>query len=279
MKIVLQLVLPFVMLLLALPSWALDQNSDILLLQNAAVATGNGTPLTVDHYSTVVVELTVSTTATVTWEGSTHTTFSSIPCTNKATGTSASTATVTGMYQCDVAGLSTFRARVSSYTSGTVTAAGRASTATSASSSTISGGGDASAANQSTMITALQLIDDDQTGASLNHHISNATTEDETEIKATAGRLLGVEVTNTHTAKVEFRCANLTAANTAPGSSAVFYGKSVPGAATGAGVVLPIPTGGVAFSTALTCWLVLGDAETDVAEVPANKVTWNVWYK
>lgn len=127
--------------------------------------------------------------------------------------------------------------------------------------------------------TAVQLIDDDQTGASLNHHVSVGTTEDETEIKATAGRLLSIQVTNSAATAAYFRCANLTAANTTPGTSTVFYGLAVPGATTGAGITANFGPMGIAFSTALTCWVVTGKAESDVAEVGANDVQWNVQYK
>lgn len=106
-----------------------NSTSDVVLLQDTASATGNGLTLNVLPYSTVVVELTISTTATVTFEGATHTVFSSITATNMATVASAVTATVTGLYQLNVAGLATVRARISAYTSGTVTAVARASTA------------------------------------------------------------------------------------------------------------------------------------------------------
>lgn len=127
--------------------------------------------------------------------------------------------------------------------------------------------------------TAVQLIDDDQTGASLNHHVSVGTTEDETEIKATAGRLLSIQITNSAATVAYFRCANLTAANTTPGTSTVFYGLAVPGSTTGAGVTANFGPMGIAFSTALTCWVVTGKAESDVAEVGANDVQWNIQYK
>lgn len=127
--------------------------------------------------------------------------------------------------------------------------------------------------------TAVQLIDDDQTGASLNHKVSAGTTEDETEIKATAGRLLSIQITNSAATVAYFRCANLTAANTTPGTSTVFYGLAVPGATTGAGITANFGSMGVAFSTALTCWVVTGKAETDVAEVGANDIQWNIQYK
>ena len=127
--------------------------------------------------------------------------------------------------------------------------------------------------------TAVQLIDDDQTGASNNYKTSAGTSEDETEIKATAGRLMGIQITNTNAAVRYFRCANLTAANTTPGTSTVFYGLAIPGATTGAGFTAPLPVSGIAFSTALTCWVVTGAADTDVAEVAANEIKWNIQYK
>lgn len=134
-------------------------------------------------------------------------------------------------------------------------------------------------ASDSPLTAALQLIDDDQTGSSINHRVSVGVTEDEVEIKATAGRLLWLQVMNTNANVRYLRCANLTAASTTPGTSTVFYGTAVPGATTGAGLTISFGPSGIAFSTALTCWLVTGAAETDVAEVAANELTWNIGYK
>jgi hypothetical protein len=128
-------------------------------------------------------------------------------------------------------------------------------------------------------LTALQLIDDDQTGASINYHISVGTTEDETEIKATAGRLFSITAFNNNAANRYMRCYNLTAANTSPGSSTVFAGFTIPGSTTAGGYTVPFGPAGVAFSTALTCTLTTGVADTDVAEVAANEIRWNVVYK
>jgi len=127
--------------------------------------------------------------------------------------------------------------------------------------------------------TAVQLIDDDQTGASVKHFVTAGTTEDETEIKNAAGRLLSVQASNSAATVAYLRCANLTAANTSPGSSTVFWGMAIPGATTGAGVVANFGPMGIAFSTALTCWVVGGKAESDVAEVGANDVQVNIQYK
>ena len=102
-------------------------------------------------------------------------------------------------------------------------------------------------------------------------YTSVGSTEDEHAVKATAGVLYSVIATNTNAAVRYFRCANLTAANTAPGTSTPIIDLAIPGAATGAGFSHTFPVG-LTFSTALTCWLVTGAADSDVAEVAANEI-------
>jgi hypothetical protein len=133
--------------------------------------------------------------------------------------------------------------------------------------------------NLSSLLTSSQLVDDDQTGASVHHRVSVGTTEDEHEIKSSAGRLFSISVTNTNAAARYLRCANQVAASTTPGTTTVFYGMAIPGATTGAGFTVNFGPMGLAFSTALTCWLVTGAAETDVAEVAANEINVNYTYK
>lgn len=119
------------LLVLALPASALEQSYP-LTLQNAAVATGNGTAIEVANYTSVALTVTISATATVTFEGSEDgSTYASRSCVSIAstTGTGVTSATATGTYQCSVAGLSHFRARISSFGSGTVTVHARATTA------------------------------------------------------------------------------------------------------------------------------------------------------
>jgi hypothetical protein len=127
-------------------------------------------------------------------------------------------------------------------------------------------------ANDSALTAALQLIDDSQTGDSVHYRTSAGSTEDEHEVKATAGRLFSVTFTNTNAAVRYWRCSNLTAANTTPGTSTVFIGLAIPGATSGAGFTHTFGPNGIAFSTALTCWFVTGAADTDVAEVAANEI-------
>jgi hypothetical protein len=129
------------------------------------------------------------------------------------------------------------------------------------------------------ILTALQLIDNDQTGASLHHRISVGTTEDEHEVKGSAGRLFAINVTNTNAAVRYLRCANQVIGSTTPGTTTVFYGMAIPAATTGGGYTTSFGPKGVAFSTGLTCWLVTGAAETDVAEVAANEINVNYVYE
>ena len=121
----------FLILLSVSPGWALEQYQS-LTLQSAATATGNGTVLPVSQFTSVAVQVTISATATVTFEGTQDgSTWASTVCSSTAntSGTLVTSATATGLYQCSVAGLSHFRARISSYGSGTVTVNGRATTA------------------------------------------------------------------------------------------------------------------------------------------------------
>ncbi len=137
----------------------------------------------------------------------------------------------------------------------------------------------ATAAKQDTLQTAIDTINTNiATGVTTNtlkHFVSAGSTEDENQIKATPGVLAGVSITNNHaTTDAFFRCVNKTAANTTPGSETIFYGVMVPhlGGVVDRGIE-------AAFSVALTCYVVTGEAENDVAEVAANDINVNVSYR
>lgn len=106
--------------------------SQEMLLQNAAVATGGGAQLNVESYNSVAVEVTIATTATVTFEVSEHgAVWTPIACQAVGATTEAwvTTATATGLFQCNVAGMVAFRSEITAWTSGAVTVWGRATTA------------------------------------------------------------------------------------------------------------------------------------------------------
>ncbi len=128
-------------------------------------------------------------------------------------------------------------------------------------------------------LTAVQTAATSLGASTIHYRTSAGATEDEFEVKGTAGVLTGGIVTNTAATVSYLKCSNLTAANTTPGSSTVVFGAAIPGATTGAGFALPIPPGGITFSTAITCYLVKGAADTDVAEVGANEVKVNLFYR
>jgi len=108
-------------------------------------------------------------------------------------------------------------------------------------------------------------------GASGLKRTSAGATEDEHEIKASAGVLYSITTTNTNAAVRYLRCANQVAASTTPGTTTPVIDLAIPGATTGAGFTTSFPQG-FAFSTGLTCWLVTGAADTDVAEVAADEI-------
>jgi hypothetical protein len=118
---------------IAAPAWAVDQVQFVThTFQSAAAATGNGTALAVDRYSTLGMQVMISDTATVTFEATSDgTNWVSAVCVSVAStsGTLITSTTASVVVQCPIAGLQQFRARISDFTGGTVTVTGRASTA------------------------------------------------------------------------------------------------------------------------------------------------------
>lgn len=114
--------------------------------------------------------------------------------------------------------------------------------------------------------------------ATMHRKISVGLTEDETQIKATPGAIYSITATNTNAAARYLKCYDLTAANAAPGTSTPFLALAIPPAATSGHLAVTFPAG-VRFATALTCALVTGAADSDVAEVAANEIMWAISYK
>jgi hypothetical protein len=98
-------------------------------LQNAAVATGNGVAISMVGYNALTLQVTIATTATITFEGSIDNgaTYFGVGLKAIGTGVYALTATATGVFvlPADFGPLTNFRARISAWTSGAVTAVGR----------------------------------------------------------------------------------------------------------------------------------------------------------
>lgn len=112
-------------------SGVLFENSVDTNMQSASVAVGNGTLLPVTGYGTSVVQITGSFVGTITFEASQDgINYFSIATTQLGSGIIASTATVPGVYRSVITGMTNIRARISSYTSGSITAVGRTTNAT-----------------------------------------------------------------------------------------------------------------------------------------------------
>lgn len=126
-------------LALAAPAWGLEEFRPTKLHTVAAVV-GDGTLVDVTRYSAIGVDLTVSGTASVAFEGRLDVTtpWRSVRCLNLATGVIDVTAAASGSYHCAVAGLGEFRARLATCASCVLTAVARTTTATPA---LVSGGG------------------------------------------------------------------------------------------------------------------------------------------
>lgn len=108
-------------------------------------------------------------------------------------------------------------------------------------------------------------------GATTLSYISAGATEDKHEVKSSGGTLYSISATNTNAAVRYLKCENDTEAGTAPGTDTPEFRMAIPGATTGAGFTTSFPVGGL-FSTGITCWIVTGAADSDVAEVAANEI-------
>lgn len=104
--------------------------SESVNMHSAAAATGNGSILPVDGAAAVGIQVKgASFVGTITFEATVDgTNWVALPCTNISNGAASSTTTADGVFVASVGGLRSVRARVSAYTSGTVSVGGMAVT-------------------------------------------------------------------------------------------------------------------------------------------------------
>jgi hypothetical protein len=101
--------------------------------------------------------------------------------------------------------------------------------------------------------------------------------EDKTAVATAAGILLGISARNTHaTTDAHIKCTNLASGSTTPGSSTVFYELFVPAVDEG-GTAVDREIN-LTFGTALTCYIVSGDADSDATDVASGDVSYNLTY-
>ena len=100
------------------------------IMQNAATGTGNGTAMectaaTRGAMTVLTMQVVGTFSATITWEATVDgSNWVPVQATNLETGVIATTATAADIYRITVLGLVSVRARISAYTSGTITVTG-----------------------------------------------------------------------------------------------------------------------------------------------------------
>ena len=107
-----------------------ERDSTVETLQAAAAALGNGTAIDVGGFDALVVDVTGTFVGTVTFEGTIDdVSYFAVGLKTMADGAAVSTATAPGAFKLplDAGALSLFRARVSAFTSGTITVKARKS--------------------------------------------------------------------------------------------------------------------------------------------------------
>jgi hypothetical protein len=116
--------------------------------------------------------------------------------------------------------------------------------------------------------------DCDGTIPSHKYYITAGSGDNESQVKATAGTFCSIVASNSDAAAdAHIKCTNLTAANTTPGSSTIFYEILVPFGLT----VTDAPH--IPFSVAMTCYVVTGQAATDATDAASEDVTYSLRYR
>lgn len=96
--------------------------SNRITMHSAAVATGNGTVADVANYDVIGIQVAGISGDTITWEASIDgSNWVGILVAPITTGTAALTTTANGVFALDCSGLVLFRARISTYSAGTIT--------------------------------------------------------------------------------------------------------------------------------------------------------------
>lgn len=96
--------------------------SNRVTLQSAAAATGNGTVADVANYDVMGIQVSGISGDTITWEASIDgSNWAGLLVAPVTTGTAALTTTADGVFALDCSGLGFVRARISTYSAGTIT--------------------------------------------------------------------------------------------------------------------------------------------------------------
>jgi len=123
----------------------------------------------------------------------------------------------------------------------------------------------------------MAVVDATATAASIFRSID--LDESEEEVKATAGTVYGMWVTNTATATRFIKFYNATAASVTVGTTAAVLTIGIPGnSSDDVSGVFNVGGPGIAFGTAITVAATTGAADNDVGAPAANDVIVNIFY-
>lgn len=105
--------------------------------------------------------------------------------------------------------------------------------------------------------------------------------ETEEEVKGTAGTIYGIIFTNTSSSTRWLKLYNATAASVSVGTTTPLLTIGLPGTAGGSDITgsIPIPQGGIAFTTAICAAATTGIADADTGAPGANEVSVNILYR
>lgn len=245
--------------------------------------------LTVSGMSGVAIDLRGTFSATVTFAGSIDgVNFFNLVATPVASSNNVATvntATAAGAWFVNCQGCSTVRARATTYTSGTITAVLRATTApawlysapvgaTTAVSGTVTaniGTGSIAAGTNAIGDIGVQFRAN-ATGAASRTHLISAATTNATVVKASAGRIVGWNISNTNAAYRYVKFHNQTTSPTA--GTGVVQTVGVP---PNSNVNFNL-SGGIAFTTGIAMTTVTGAADADTAAVGLNDLIIDIFY-
>ncbi len=110
------------------------------------------------------------------------------------------------------------------------------------------------------------------------YKLNSAASTNATSVKASAGQVGFVLVTNTNAAVRYLKLYNKASAPTV-GTDTPVQVYAIPGATTGGGVSVPIPNGGLEFTTGIALAITTGAADSDTGAVAANEIIVNLGHK
>ncbi len=290
-----KLLFAFLLTVLAAPAYAQFSST----MQNGAVANANGNVLQTTNMGTAVLYINCSSCGggtQINFEalGNGETWFAILG--NKiGTTTTATTTTTSGtqLWSFDVAGIRQIRARISAYSAGTITvrgdavlpdgsdAAGISASATGATNigATTDVACIATDATPCTVIGALKgnnLLLQTAVGSTIGSWISDNSDVD-IVIKASAGTLYGLTITNSLAAVMYVRLYNLTSP-TCSSATGLVGRFIVPAATTGSGVTVQIPAVGITFSTGISACATTTVGDTNATAIAANSAVLTYQY-